>query len=81
VTQPLLAGSATDLAARKGQAMGLNLFLLFTESGLGSLLCAAIPGRGRGSALILVDLGALLAATAAVSLCGGEVPRGAQPSP
>jgi len=46
VTQPLLAGSAADLAARKGQAMGLNVFLLFTGPGLGSLLCAAILGRG-----------------------------------
>ena len=39
MTQPLLAGIVTQLAPeRPGQAMGLNVFCLFTGFGLGSLV-------------------------------------------
>ncbi len=39
MTQPLLAGIVTQLAPdRPGQAMGLNVFCLFTGFGLGSLI-------------------------------------------
>ncbi len=39
MTQPLLAGIVTTLdPKRAGQAMGLNVFMLFTGFGLGSLL-------------------------------------------
>ncbi len=39
LTQPLLAGIVTDLGGRRGgQAMGLNVFALFTGFGLGSFL-------------------------------------------
>lgn len=39
MTQPLLAGIVTDLGGKRGgQAMGLNVFTLFTGFGFGSLL-------------------------------------------
>ena len=42
MTQPLLAGIVTALGReRGGQAMGLNVFMLFTGFGLGSLLFGA----------------------------------------
>ncbi len=37
MTQPLLGGIVTDLPGNRGQAMGLNVFTLFTGFGLGSL--------------------------------------------
>ncbi len=40
MTQPLLAGIVTDLGPNRGQAMGLNVFTLFTGFGLGSLVFA-----------------------------------------
>lgn len=41
MTQPLLAGIVTDLSSNKGQAMGLNVFTLFTGFGIGSLVFSA----------------------------------------
>jgi predicted MFS family arabinose efflux permease len=39
MTQPLLAGIVTDLGGKRaGQAMGLNVFVLFTGFGIGSAL-------------------------------------------
>ncbi len=48
MTQPLLAGIVTALGGQRGgQAMGLNVFMLFTGFGLGSLLFgAALPLGG-----------------------------------
>src|SRR5438034_527007 len=66
MTQPLLAGIVTALGGqRAGQAMGLNVFMLFTGFGLGSLLFGAALPLGFGAALALfssVQLGAALLA-------------------
>jgi hypothetical protein len=67
MTQPLLAGIVTTLGGpqRGGQAMGLNVFTLFTEFGLGSLLFGAALSLGFGPALALfsaVQLGAAVVA-------------------
>jgi len=41
MTQPLLAGIVTSLDPKRGaQAMGLNVFTLFTGFGVGSFLSA-----------------------------------------
>lgn len=54
MTQPLLAGIVTHLGGKRaGQAMGLNVFTLFTGFGLGSLLFGAVVPRGFGTALAL----------------------------
>lgn len=53
MTQPLFAGIVTSLGGqRPGQAMGLNVFMLFTGFGLGSLIF--------GEALRLLDFGTAL---------------------
>jgi len=66
MTQPLLAGIVTALGGQRGgQAMGLNVFMLFTGFGLGSLLFGAALPLGFGAALALfssVQLGAALLA-------------------
>ena len=66
MTQPLLAGIVTALGGtRGGQAMGLNVFMLFTGFGLGSLLFGAALQLGFGAALAMfsaVQLGAAVAA-------------------
>jgi len=52
--QPLLAGIATSLGGlRGGQAMGLNVFLLFTDFGAGSLLFGGALRWGLGRVLFL----------------------------
>lgn len=52
MTQPLLAGIVTQLAPdRPGQAMGLNVFCLFTGFGLGSLLFGTALPLGLGIVL------------------------------
>ena len=54
MTQPLLAGIVTQLAPeRPGQAMGLNVFCLFTGFGLGSLLFGLALRFGFSAALVL----------------------------
>ncbi len=54
MTQPLLGGIVTQLAPdRPGQAMGLNVFCLFTGFGLGSLFFGMALRNGFSSALIL----------------------------
>ena len=77
LTQPLLAGIVTDLSSNKGQAMALNVFLLFTGFGLGSLLFGALLGLGLNAALVLFGAVALLAGVLAVPLFRGEVSRAA----
>lgn len=52
MTQPLLAGIVTSLNPRRpGQAMGLNVFTLFTGFGIGSLLFGRALQLGFGAAL------------------------------
>jgi predicted MFS family arabinose efflux permease len=53
MTQPLLAGIVTQLAPeRPGQAMGLNVFCLFTGFGLGSLVFGVALRAGFPAAFI-----------------------------
>lgn len=78
MTQPLLAGIVTDLGPNKGQAMGLNVFTLFTGFGLGSLIFSAAMALGLRAALIVFGAAALLAAGGAVPLFRAETARRAQ---
>jgi predicted MFS family arabinose efflux permease len=75
MTQPLLAGIVTDLGPNKGQAMGLNVFTLFTGFGIGSLVFTAAMALGLGGALIVFGAVTLLAAGAAVPLFRDETAR------
>jgi predicted MFS family arabinose efflux permease len=53
MTQPLLAGIVTQLGSKRpGQAMGLNVFILFTGFGVGSILFGAVAARGFDAALL-----------------------------
>lgn len=66
MTQPLLAGIVTALGGKRGgQAMGLNVFTLFTGFGIGSLLFGEALRLGFGPALAIfsaVQLGITVAA-------------------
>ncbi len=75
MTQPLLAGIVTDLGPRKRQAMGLNVFTLFTGFGLGSLLFSSVLDLSLGGALLLFGGLELLLSLAAIPLFRGETPR------
>ena len=72
LTQPLLAGIATDLGPNRGQAMGLNVFALFTGFGLGSLLFSRVLRLGLNEALLIFGVVALAAAVAGMPLFRGE---------
>ncbi len=80
MTQPPLGGIVTDLPGNRGQAMGLNVFTLFTGFGLGSLAFQALLPAGFAIALSVFGLAALLAALAAIPLFRTEQPTVAQPS-
>lgn len=75
LTQPLLAGIATDLKGAKGQAVALMAFSLFTGFGLGSLLFQAALQLGFVRALELFGVVALVAAMVAVVAFRGESPK------
>lgn len=66
MTQPLLAGIVTALGGKRGgQAMGLNVFTLFTGFGIGSFLFGEALRLGFGPALAIfstVQMGATAAA-------------------
>lgn len=69
MTQPLLAGIVTSLDPKRGgQAMGFNVFALFTGFGIGSLLFGWALQFGCGAALASFSAVQLLAAIAAVAL-------------
>ncbi|MBI0398065.1 MFS transporter [Cyclobacterium marinum] len=55
LTQPLFAGIVTEIGGKKqgGQAMGLNVFALFTGFGVGSLVFGEILGFGLDNALLV----------------------------
>lgn len=73
MTQPLLAGIVTRLGGpRAGQAMGLNVFLLFIGFGLGSLVFGALVEVGFATAFLLFGSVQLLAALFAVGLFRDE---------
>lgn len=76
LTQPLLAGIATSLkGAKKGQAVALMAFSLFSGFGLGSLLFQVALGLGFEGALALFGMVAMVAAIAAWRLFGAELPQ------
>lgn len=69
MTQPLLAGIVTALGGkRSGQAMGLNVFMLFSAFGLGSVLFGRLLSLGFGTSLLIFSSVQLLIAAAAVWL-------------
>lgn len=75
MTQPLLAGIVTTLGGKRGgQAMGLNVFLLFTGFGLGSLLFGEALRLGFTTAFSIFAGFQLLAALAAIPLFRSETP-------
>jgi len=75
MTQPLLAGIVTALGGKRGgQAMGLNVFTLFTGFGIGSLLFGEALHLGFGSALAIFSAVQLGAAAAALPLFRSETP-------
>jgi predicted MFS family arabinose efflux permease len=75
MTQPLLAGVVTALGGqRPGQAMGLNVCLLFTGFGLGSLLFGGLLRFGFGTTLALFAAAELALAATAVRLFRPETP-------
>lgn len=75
MTQPPLGGIVTDLPGNRGQAMGLNVFTLFTGLGLGALAFQALLPAGFPVALGVFGVGGLLAAAIAVPLFRSERPR------
>ncbi|MET8326191.1 MFS transporter [Streptomyces sp. NPDC005181] len=75
MTQPPLGGIVTDLPGHRGQAMGLNVFTLFTAFGAGSLLFQTALPLGFSTALVLFGLTALAAAALAVPLFATERPH------
>jgi len=67
LTQPLFAGIVTEIGGKKqgGQAMGLNVFALFTGFGIGSLVFGEMLGLGFDNALLIfaaIQLGAMFIA-------------------
>jgi len=82
MTQPLLAGIVTALGGQRGgQAMGLNVFMLFTGFGLGSLLFGAALQLGFQGALALFSSLQLAAAVVALPLFRSETAQLAQAGP
>jgi hypothetical protein len=74
MTQPPLGGIVTDLPGNRGQAMGLNVFTLFTGFGLGSLTFQALLPAGFPVALTVFGVAALAAAILAIPLFRTELP-------
>ena len=76
LTQPLFAGIVTQLGGREraGQAMGLNVFLLFTGLGLGSIAFSALLRVSFTAALITFAAVELLLAIVGVALFRTERP-------
>jgi predicted MFS family arabinose efflux permease len=69
MTQPLLAGIVTSLdRARGGQAMGLNVFALFTGFGIGSLLFGWALQLGFAAAFLIFSLVQMFGAILSVGL-------------
>jgi predicted MFS family arabinose efflux permease len=83
MTQPLFGGIVTSLGGqRPGQAMGLNVFMLFVGFGLGSLIFGALLQYGFGPALMAFAAIELAAAALSVKLFRTELPpAAAAPNP
>lgn len=74
MTQPLFAGIVTSLGGKRpGQAMGLNVFMLFVGFGLGSLIFGEMLRFGFGTALTCFALVELALALAALRLFRSEL--------
>ena len=73
MTQPLLAGIVTALGGKRGgQAMGLNVFMLFTGFGIGSALFGAALRFDFSGALAVFCALQFVAALAAIPLFSRE---------
>jgi predicted MFS family arabinose efflux permease len=83
MTQPLLAGIVTHLGGRErgGQAMGLNVFALFTGFGVGSLLFGEALRFGFGVALGIFGGFQLVAALTAIPFFRFESVKETAPVP
>jgi predicted MFS family arabinose efflux permease len=69
MTHPPLAGIITSLnPTRRGQAMGLNAFVLFTGFGLGSLIFQLLLRGGFNQALMVFAVAQAIAGIAAIWL-------------
>jgi predicted MFS family arabinose efflux permease len=80
MTQPLFGGIVTSLGGqRPGQAMGLNVFVLFVGFGLGSLVFGELLRFGFGAALWLFTVVELTLALVSFRLFRSEVPSRAVP--
>ncbi len=75
LTQPLLAGIVTDLSAKRGQAMGLNVFTPFVGFGLGSFVFQLLLPLGFSAALAVFGLATAVATLVALPLFASEVAR------
>ncbi len=76
MTQPLLAGIVTQLEGKRaGQAMGLNVFILFTGFGVGSIVFGAVVPLGFGAAFAIFSSIQLLFGLAALFLFRGEMAK------
>jgi predicted MFS family arabinose efflux permease len=79
MTQPLFAGIVTSLnPKRAGQAMGLNVFALFTGFGIGSYLFGEALRWGFSSALAVFASVQVAAALAAILFFRSELRRAKQ---
>ena len=75
MTQPLFAGIVTTLGGqRPGQAMGLNVFMLFVGFGLGSLVFGEVLRLGFAPALAAFAGVELVIALFALALFRAEMP-------
>jgi len=75
MTQPLFAGLVTSIGGqRPGQAMGLNVFMLFVGFGLGSLVFGEVLRLGFAPALAVFAGVELVIAFAAIALFRAEMP-------
>lgn len=77
LTQPLFAGIVTQLGGKErgGQAMGLNVFALFTGFGLGSFFFGETLRLGFDTALYIFAGIQLIATLAAIPLFRKEMPK------
>ena len=75
MTQPLFAGIVTSLGGKRpGQAMSLNVFMLFVGFGLGSLVFGEILRFGFDTALSLFTAVELMLALLSLRFFRSEVP-------
>ena len=76
MTQPLLAGIVTQLGGKRvGQAMGLNVFILFTGFGVGSMVFGAVVPLGFGAAFAIFSSVQMLFSMGALFLFRGEMAK------